>query len=112
MAEGIIQTNGPLEPQTLASCGLHSTDACDQCNQPVCVSCEHLARVEAENALRESEERFRNIADATPVMIWLSGLDTLCYWFNAGWLTFTGRTLAQESGNGWTEGVHPDGLSI
>ena len=108
MAEGMIQTNGHLEPTTPALCGLYPTDTCDQCNEPACVTCEHRARIEAENALRESEERFRNIANATPVMIWLAGLDTLCYWFNAGWLAFTGRTLAQESGNGWTEGVHPD----
>ena len=108
MAEGTIQTNGHLEPTTPALGGLHPTDMCDECNEPVCVACEHHARIEVENALRESEERFRNIANATPVMIWLAGLDALCYWFNAGWLAFTGRTLAQESGNGWAEGVHPD----
>lgn len=108
MAKGMIQTIGYPEPTSPALCGWYPTDTCDQCTEPACVTCEYLARTEAENALRESEERFRNIANATPVMIWLAGLDSLCYWFNAGWLAFTGRTLAQEAGNGWVQGVHPD----
>lgn len=63
---------------------------------------------QVERALRESEERFRVITDASPVMVWMSGTDKLCYYFNKGWLDFTGRTLEQESGNGWTENVHPE----
>jgi len=59
-----------------------------------------------EQALRESEERFRTVANAAPVMIWISGPDKLCTFFNKGWLDFTGRTLDQELGDGWTEGVH------
>ena len=46
--------------------------------------------------------------DAAPVMIWVAGKDKGCVWFNRPWMTFTGRRLAQEVGNGWSEGVHPD----
>lgn len=65
----------------------------------------------AEEALRESEERFRLVADSAPVMIWISGPDKLCIYVNQPWLDFTGRSLEQELGNGWVESIHPDDVT-
>ncbi|HEX8245618.1 MAG TPA: ATP-binding protein [Longimicrobium sp.] len=62
----------------------------------------------AVQALRESESRFRAMADSAPVLVWTAGPDGLCTWFNRPWLEFTGRAIEQELGNGWAEGVHPD----
>lgn len=67
-----------------------------------------LEHRQAQNALRESENRFRSLADSGRALVWTSGTDRLCDYFNQPWLTLTGRTLEQEQGNGWTEGVHPD----
>jgi PAS domain S-box-containing protein len=67
-------------------------------------------RKQAEQALRESEQRYRTITEATPIMVWMSGLDKACYYFNKGWLEFVGRSLEEEIGNGWADGVHPDDL--
>ena len=65
----------------------------------------------AQRTLRESEERFRLVANTAPVMIWMSGIDKLCTYFNDPWLEFTGRSLEAEIGNGWAEGVHSEDLA-
>lgn len=68
-------------------------------------------RRRAELALRESEARFRIMADSSPVLIWVAGRDKLCTFFNQPWLEFTGRTLEQEIGEGWADVIHPSDLA-
>jgi PAS domain S-box-containing protein len=69
-----------------------------------------VKRKHTEAVLRESEERFRLVANTAPVLIWMSGTDKLCTYFNKPWLDFTGRSLEAELGNGWADGVHPKDL--
>ena len=60
--------------------------------------------------IEEREKKFRSVADSAPVLIWIADTDKLCTFFNKAWLQYTGRTMEQELGNGWTEGLHPDDL--
>ncbi|HEY2817814.1 MAG TPA: PAS domain S-box protein [Casimicrobiaceae bacterium] len=62
----------------------------------------------AQAALQESEARFRATADSAPVLIWMSDSTKACDYFNRQWLEFTGRTMEQELGDGWAEGVHSE----
>ena len=64
-------------------------------------------RTLAEGALRESELRFSTTANAAPVLIWMSGPDRRCTWFNQRWLEFVGRGIEQELGEGWCDNLHP-----
>ncbi|HVF44982.1 MAG TPA: PAS domain S-box protein [Pyrinomonadaceae bacterium] len=64
----------------------------------------------AESAIRESEGRFRALADTAPVMIWMSDPARASFYFNKPWLDFTGLTLERMTGDGWAESIHPEDI--
>ena len=63
-------------------------------------------RKQQESLLRDGENRFRSMANSAPVLIWQAGLDGQYVWFNQVWFDFTGKSMEQESGAGWMEGIH------
>jgi PAS domain S-box-containing protein len=67
-------------------------------------------RLRAEEAIRDSTLKFRNMANLAPAMLWTCGTDKLCDYVNQSWLDFTGRPLEVELGTGWTDCVHPEDL--
>ncbi|MBL6458455.1 PAS domain-containing protein [Belnapia sp. T6] len=86
----------------------------DGAGRVIGIFCEGFDVTEAQRGqqvLRESEARFREIADAAPVLIWISDTSKACTWFNRPWLSFTGRSMEQELGYGWAEGVHPEDMA-
>lgn len=69
------------------------------------------ARKETELKLQQSEAHFRFVTESAQALIWMSDPTKLCTWFNKVWLDFTGRSMEQELGDGWMEGVFPDDLA-
>lgn len=65
-------------------------------------------RARVQEVLRESEERFRNMADHAPVMIWVTDADGACTFLSETWYEFTGQTPETALGNGWMDATHPD----
>jgi PAS domain S-box-containing protein len=61
--------------------------------------------------IKSEKELYLRILDQFPNPIWRAGLDSKCDFFNKAWLDFTGRTIEQEAGDGWAQGVHPEDLS-
>jgi PAS domain S-box-containing protein len=104
-----LRRNDGSETWVSISCG----PVCDASGAVVSllgVFAEITERKLAEAKIRESEARFRIMANCAPVLIWMAGHDKLCEFFNQGWLAFTGRHLEQEIGNGWAQGIHPDDM--
>lgn len=106
----ILRPNGTV--QYIASRGRPIADGSGKPVRMTGVCLDMSKSREAEQAIRESEERFRNMADAAPVMVWTSNRAREHDYFNKGWLEFTGRSVEQELGNGWQSGVHPDDLEF
>ena len=86
----------------IAAGGLHNALLYERINR------DFLELQKTEQALRESEHLYRYLADSSIALIWTADTGKLCDSFNQPWLEFTGRTLEQELGNGWAEGVHPE----
>ncbi|MDQ2721012.1 MAG: ATP-binding protein [Bacteroidota bacterium] len=57
------------------------------------------------------DEQFMAMANAAPVLLWVADTNKECFFFNKFWLHFTGRTLEEETGNGWANGVHPNDMN-
>lgn len=70
----------------------------------------NLELKKSEDALTRSRDHYLKLLDVFPALVWRSGTDSRCDYFNQTWLLFTGRTLEQELGEGWVDGVHPDDL--
>ena len=102
------QRNGPAEVRLLDFIYEPMTDAAGQVTGIFCEGIDVTDSLRTEQALRESEERFREVADAAPVLMWISDTSSGCTWFNKPWLDFTGRRMEQELGHGWADSVHPD----
>src|SRR5260370_6178080 len=62
--------------------------------------------------LQMTETKFRELAEAAPFMIWISGPDGMYSYVNRAWLEYRGRRLEEELGNGWSEGLHPDDRNL
>lgn len=73
-----------------------------------CACTETTAAVLAERAVRESEARFRNMADHAPVMMWVTDPDGACTYLNRSWYDYTGQAPRAGEGLGWLDAVHPD----
>lgn len=74
----------------------------------ICVVQDIDDRKRAEDAVRESEARFRNLADNAPVMVWVTEPDGACSFLSRSWYEFTGRTPETALGFGWLDAVHPE----
>ena len=101
--------NGPFVGQSPAGTALSLQNFLLLRAVPLYIVAAFIDRMRAaELAVRESEERFRFMAQNAPMLMWMTGIHGGGDFFNQVWLDFTGRTPEQEAGEGWTQGIHPD----
>ena len=96
---------------SVVHCEWYNSTLCHQSSKLISVLSQVLdvtERKQIEVALRESEALFRQMANSSPTLIWMSDTSKLCCYFNQPWLEFTGRTMEQEMGHGWEQAVHPE----
>lgn len=75
--------------------------------QLILLAFDDITELKISKLLRESEERFRALADTAPVLLWVAGVDKKGTFFNHGWLDFTGNNMEQQIGDGWLQSIHP-----
>lgn len=68
-------------------------------------------RLKSENAIREREARFRNMADSAPVMIFITDIGGACTYLNRQWYEFTGQIEETGLRHGWLDQIHEDDRS-
>ena len=100
----------PAGPRILLTRYLPESDTGAPSSGVLAVITDVTEQKQAATALHESEEMFRALADTMPLLIWVADSGGQRTFFNQRWLAFTGRSLTQESGMGWTEGIHPADL--
>ncbi|MDZ4798441.1 MAG: PAS domain S-box protein [Bryobacteraceae bacterium] len=84
----------------------------DGSRQLISIVADVTERIRAEAAIRETEQRFRTMADQAPVLVWVADTSGMFTWVNRPWLEFTGRMPLEEYGRAWLEGVHPDDAGV
>lgn len=85
-------------------------DSNGEINSIISTTIEVTEKVLARKKIEESEERFRLVADSAPAMIWMTTINNKCIFLNKAWLEFTGKSMKDQLGTGWSEGIHPDDL--
>ncbi len=106
---GILKSDGQQIWMRVSRSGIRLTDGTEG---SVYTLIDNPTMDQLAGLLKESESRFATLADASPVMIWMTDKDNLCYYFNKAWLDFTGKKFEEELGTGWLKNVHPDDMIL
>jgi PAS domain S-box-containing protein len=104
----IVCPNG--DTRWIWACGDHYRDSLGNASRMFGVVADITARKRAEDALRESEERFQAMANSIPQLAWTAEADGSIFWYNQRWYEYTGTTFEQMEGWGWQSVHDPEAL--